>query len=459
MQNRLKIYKFNNHSPPPQKNQTKEENPIQHLRKGKTNEFSEINNYVPNKTYSNMNNMKAMNLLQKNNIKKKEHNEVQKNNYDKSLENILIEEIEKDNKKKKEKNEIPDIVLKHKESKILLLNYNKNQKMRKYSNNIHEIKSGKNLGKKFSIINFNNPSKKESAIGDSVNISFFQKNSNENEKDNNDKNNNDKNNIDNNSINENSNNKSDNIINNNSNDNPAHNHSTINEIKNYNDNNNINNNNDYYIENNSENKSMRNIIQETKKNINKNNFFNKNLFGNNINIKDRIMQEAKPLHKLIDDLKIPQILDKRILSNDELEEIKLNTEKTRRLNKKINFRLDHNKSVSASYKSIKKKNPYFSPNHNQAIDGSKTLKDWRKNIMNKAEKNMRLTKERNNNNNVYNLVNLELGNENYTMNGATVLANKKLVNNHVTKMEMPNSFSRLFNAQISNTIIQNDENQ
>ena len=129
--------------------------------------------------------------------------------------------------------------------------------------------------------------------------------------------------------------------------------------------------------------------------------------------------------------------------------MKLVTEKTRKLNKKINFKIDLNKSVSASHKSIKRNNATFSPK--QAINEFKTLKDWRKQLMNKNDKNLKSTKERNINNNGYNLINLELANENYTMNGATVLANKKLLNNHITKMEMPNSFSRLYNAQVNDS--------
>ena len=55
------------------------------------------------------------------------------------------------------------------------------------------------------------------------------------------------------------------------------------------------------------------------------------------------------------------------------------------------------------------------------------------------------------------MINLELKHENYTMNGATVLANKKLENNHVTKIE-GQSFNRLFNAQVGKNFFQNNEN-
>ena len=454
LQNKLKYNKYNNLPSMPQKAQVKEEIPIRNLRKGKTNELIEINKnninennkeYIPNKTFSNMKSI----LTKKNNVMKKSmenrYLEVQKNNFDKSLENMLIEEIEKENKRKKE--EIPDIVLKHKESKILLLNYNKNQQLKKYSNNLHEIKSGKNLGKKYNIINFKSLNKKDSATGDSANNTLNQKNENKNENDNKEKNNNELNNI-------NNNNELDNTISNS-------NSNTILIIKNNNrynniDNNNLENdiNNTKYNNNNSPKTPLRkrNLITEENSQNNKynNQEINKNISNNiSINIKDRIIQESKPIQNIIDELKIPQILDKRILSKEELEEMKLGTEKTRKLNKKINFKIDLNKSVSASHKSIKRNNATFSPK--QAINEFKTLKDWRKHLMNKNDKNLKSTKERNINNNGYNLINLELANENYTMNGATVLANKKLLNNHITKMEMPNSFSRLYNAQVNDS--------
>ena len=460
LQNKVKNIRFNNNLPlvsPIPKNSIKDENviinnSIQNLRKGKTNEFVEVNNntnnYIPNKTFTNINNMKAMNF--KNIIKKNLENknlEIQKNNNDKSLESILIEEIEKDNKKKKQQKEIPEIVLKHKESKILLLNYNKTQKLKRFSNNLHEIKSGKNLQKKFSIFNNNSPNKKDSQTGnDSANATFNQKNENIENNDNNKINNNDNNKIV---------NKEDNEIN--ETDNNIHNIEIINNFEN-----NINIDNNNKIDNNDINnmnidqnyktppiiKKKHLITEENIKNIHKilqegkNNLNNKTI---KINIKDKIIQE-KPAQNIIDELKIPKILDQRILSNDELEEIKLNSEKTRSLNKKMNFKIDLNKSVSASYKSIKRNKAYLSPNNK-----NKALKNWKKNVI--KERNINF-----NNNGVYNMINLELKHENFTMNGATVLANKKLENNHVTKMEGQNSFNRLFNAQVSKNFFQNNEN-
>ena len=95
-------------------------NSILNIRRN-TNES--IENYIPNKTFTNMKGMNLnRNIVRK--ILEKRNNEIQKNNNERSLEDILIEEIEKDKKKKKEEKEIPDIVLKHKESKLLLNFFN-----------------------------------------------------------------------------------------------------------------------------------------------------------------------------------------------------------------------------------------------------------------------------------------------------------------------------------------------
>ena len=55
-------------------------------------------------------------------------------------------------------------------------------------------------------------------------------------------------------------------------------------------------------------------------------------------------------------------------------------------------------------------------------------------------------------NDKYFMVNLDLGQNNYTTNGATILANKKLLSNHITKVENSNSFSKLFNAKLAKNI-------
>ena len=109
---------------------------------------------------------------------------------------------------------------------------------------------------------------------------------------------------------------------------------------------------------------------------------------------------------------------------------------------------------------MKKNGVYLSPNHNHVINEIRNLKSRQKNLLStKSDRNIKFKKERNNKNDYYNLVNLELGNKNYTVNGATVLAQKKLVNNHITKIEGQNSFSKLFNVQLSKNNFQNNENQ
>ena len=51
------------------------------------------------------------------------------------------------------------------------------------------------------------------------------------------------------------------------------------------------------------------------------------------------------------------------------------------------------------------------------------------------------------------MVNLDLGQNTYTTNGATILANKKLLSSHITKIENSNSFSKLFNANLAKNIL------
>ena len=434
IQNKLMKINNNNYPITPKANveinKNNDNNMFQKLRKGKTNEFGDVNNFIPNKTYSNMKALtffKSQNKIIKKNIENR-NNEIQKNNYDKSLESMLIEEIEKDEKKKKEEKEIPDIVLKHKESKILLLHYNNSQKLKRNTNNLHEIKSGRIIGKKLNILNINSPLKIENGSGDSINISFAQKN---------------------NDIYENI--KKENEINNNKIEYKSS------ESKEDKTDDNIN----------SVNQNDKNLIKkilktdDNTKNITQNNIENVILNENNNNMTKSygsLKKVGKTVRNIIDELKIPRILEKRILSNDELEELKLKTGKIRNLNNKINFKIDLNKSVSASYKSIKK-NIYLSPAHNPGKNELKYLKNWNKNLLsNKSDKNLKLNQERNinNSNDRYNLINLELGQNNYTVNGATVLANKKLVNNHITKNEGPNSFSKLYNAQISKSLFQSE---
>ena len=351
---KLKLFNRNNNtSTSINKNNNEEKlnknNSNQNLRKGK-------NDDILNKSLKNVKSMSAINKKMP-----KKTLEIQKNNMEKSLENILIEEIEKDNKRKKEEKEIPDIVLKYKEAKLLLLKNNQSQKI------IKEIKTEKI---KNNILNIKTLKKIENQEKCSESFNLLQKNENINE-----------------------------------------------EItkKNIND---INNKSENFISN-INNKIKDDLTDENEENINLN---NKNTTNDNNNNKE--------IRNVMDELKIPKILEKRILSKDELEEIKLN---------KTNYKVSNHKSSS-----IQKNNKIFlSPKLNQGKNENNTLKKWKKNILNKKA-DMK--------NDKYFMVNLDLGQNNYTTNGATILANKKLLSNHITKVENSNSFSKLFNAKLAKNI-------
>ena len=349
---KLKLFNRNNNtSTSINKNNNEEKlnknNSNQNLRKGK-------NDDILNKSLKNVKSMSAINKKMS-----KKTLEIQKNNMEKSLENILIEEIEKDNKRKKEEKEIPDIVLKYKEAKLLLLKNNQSQKI------IKEIKTEKI---KNNILNIKTLKKIENQEKCSESFNLLQKNENINEE------------------------------------------STK---KNIND---INNKSENFISN-INNKIKDDLTDENEENINLN---NKNTTNDN----------NKEIRNVIDELKIPKILEKRILSKDELEEIKLN---------KTNYKVSNHKSSS-----IQKNNKIFlSPKLNQGKNENNTLKKWKKNILNKKA-DMK--------NDKYFMVNLDLGQNNYTTNGATILANKKLLSNHITKVENSNSFSKLFNAKLAKNI-------
>ena len=351
---KLKLFNRNNNtSTSINKNNNEEKlnknNSNQNLRKGK-------NDDILNKSLKNVKSMSAINKKMP-----KKTLEIQKNNMEKSLENILIEEIEKDNKRKKEEKEIPDIVLKYKEAKLLLLKNNQSQKM------IKEIKTEKI---KNNILNIKTLKKIENQEKCSESFNLLQKNENINEE------------------------------------------STK---KNIND---INNKSENFISN-INNKIKDDLTDENEEIINLN---NKNTTNDNNNNKE--------IRNVIDELKIPKILEKRILSKDELEEIKLN---------KTNYKVSNHKSSS-----IQKNNKIFlSPKLNQGKNENNTLKKWKKNILNKKA-DMK--------NDKYFMVNLDLGQNNYTTNGATILANKKLLSNHITKVENSNSFSKLFNAKLAKNI-------
>ena len=412
---KLKLFnRKNNTSPSINKNATEEKlhknKSNQNLLKGKMNYFNDI----PNKT---LKNVKAMSAINKKMIKKIS------DNCDKSLENILFEEIEKDNKRKKEEKEIPDIVLKYKEAKFLLLKNNQSQSQsQKFGkNNINEIKTERDkniMGLK--ILN----KKRENSQRNSESFSLIQKNDNLDEE-------NTKKNI----------------------------YDINNKSENYNSNRKIkmneNNKDNDTIEPNGKNKQNKKIYHlitdENEENI-QNNFQNntKNTVNDNNNTNIKKNYEEKEVRNIIDELKIPRILEKRILSKDELEEIKLNTEKIRNSNNKANFKVTQHKSSSASYKTIQKNNKiYLSPKINPAKNENNTIKKWKKNMLNKKTN---IKNER------YYMVNLDLKQNNYTTNGATILANKKLLNNHITKVENSNSFSMLFNVNLAKKIFQNNGN-
>ena len=352
---KLKLFNRNNNtSTSINKNNNEEKlnknNSNQNLRKGK-------NDDILNKSLKNVKSMSAINKKMP-----KKTLEIQKNNMEKSLENILIEEIEKDNKRKKEEKEIPDIVLKYKEAKLLLLKNNQSQKI------IKEIKTEKI---KNNVLNIKTLKKIENQEKCSESFNLLQKNENINEE------------------------------------------STK---KNIND---INNKSENFISN-INNKIKDDLTDENEENINLN---NKNTTNDNNN-------NNKEIRNVMDELKIPKILEKRILSKDELEEIKLN---------KTNYKVSNHKSSS-----IQKNNKIFlSPKLNQGKNENNTLKKWKKNILNKKA-DMK--------NDKYFMVNLDLGQNNYTTNGATILANKKLLSNHITKVENSNSFSKLFNAKLAKNI-------
>ena len=351
---KLKLFNRNNNtSTSINKNNNEEKlnknNSNQNLRKGK-------NDDILNKSLKNVKSMSAINKKMP-----KKTLEIQKNNMEKSLENILIEEIEKDNKRKKEEKEIPDIVLKYKEAKLLLLKNNQSQKI------IKEIKTEKI---KNNVLNIKTLKKIENQEKCSESFNLLQKNENINEE------------------------------------------STK---KNIND---INNKSENFISN-INNKIKDDLTDENEEIINLNNKNTTNVNNNN-----------KDIRNVMDELKIPKILEKRILSKDELEEIKLN---------KTNYKVSNHKSSS-----IQKNNKIFlSPKLNQRKNENNTLKKWKKNILNKKA-DMK--------NDKYFMVNLDLGQNNYTTNGATILANKKLLSNHITKVENSNSFSKLFNAKLAKNI-------
>ena len=141
--------------------------------------------------------------------------------------------------------------------------------------------------------------------------------------------------------------------------------------------------------------------------------------------------EEKTFRNILEGLNTPDILEKKILSN---EEIKLSQDKA--LNKKIKLK-DINKSGTDIDLMVKIKNY----SQNQKINN---LESWKKNSKNwKSERNINI-----NNRIGCNYVKLELNPENNFINGANIIANRKIMNRHITKMEIP-SFAKLYNVQIN----------
>lgn len=145
--------------------------------------------------------------------------------------------------------------------------------------------------------------------------------------------------------------------------------------------------------------------------------------------------EERTYRNILEGLKTPDILDKKILSN---EEIKLSQDKA--LNKKTNL-----KDINKSGTDIDLMAKYKNYSQNQKIN---VLDSWKKNSKNwKSERHININSRVG-----CNFVNLELNPENNFINGANIIANRKIMNRHITKMDIP-SFEKLYNVQI------NDKNQ
>lgn len=149
-----------------------------------------------------------------------------------------------------------------------------------------------------------------------------------------------------------------------------------------------------------------------------NNGVNNNNINKDTEAQEYAYREEKTFRKIIDDLKNPLILEKKILSN---EEIRKNNDKHYNFNNKVTF----------------------SPKNNN--NKLKTIENWKSNQKKwKSERNIK-----NRYRGELNLIKLEL-NENIITNGAKILANKKIMNSHITKLDYLNSFSNLYNLQINN---------
>ena len=153
--------------------------------------------------------------------------------------------------------------------------------------------------------------------------------------------------------------------------------------------------------------------------------------------------EDKSLRNIYDILQTPKILDKRILSNNE---IKMKYSKTPNPKHRINYKNELNNSGTDINQFLMKFNKNLSPRVGKNELKFKTLNNWKKNSKNwKSEKNIKLNKDKKYG---YSIVNLELKMNNIINNGAKILASKKIMNNHIKKYDHPNSFESLYNVQI-----------
>ena len=156
--------------------------------------------------------------------------------------------------------------------------------------------------------------------------------------------------------------------------------------------------------------------------------------------------DEKTFRNIFDDLQTPKILEEKILSNKELQ--KNNDDKYQSYNQNINHKSESNLCGEEISNLILKKKIFLSPperkNDFRTLDNcQKKSKNW------KSDRSIKLKKDKNKENG-YNLVKLELQSDNNLVNGATIIANKKMMNKHITKMEYPNSFASLYNIRIIN---------
>ena len=155
-------------------------------------------------------------------------------------------------------------------------------------------------------------------------------------------------------------------------------------------------------------------------------------------------KEVKTFKNIINNLQTPKILEKKILSN---EEIKKSNSKSNDIDNKVSFKNELNYSGNDLNNYLLNYHKNFSPQQKNNESKLKTLENLKKNSKNwKSEKNIKIKK---NTKNGFNILQLELNSGSNLNNGAVILANKKVMNKHITKLE-PISFQSLYNAKIIN---------